>query len=281
MPHEDNVHGSVWTFRVAKRGRRPNHKHRKTGLALRQEALTDHKICQSDQGLETIQIRKFSTDADFAGDRSDARSTLGTLLVLFGPHTCLSPLSGKSKKQTAVSHRMVNAKLASCDHGLRASGLPALTLWEILFERKPTLTLYHDNPATMRILDTSKAPYAPTHRENSPSERLMASRTNPVTTCCLARLQDGGDSSGHLHKAFHEPDKWRHACALIGIGPEQCWESLVKKSKLPFIVPHAYRAAPSLHCCCCLPAGCDDFFSLSIYMHVSLLRDGAGKDKLI
>ena len=102
---------------------------------------------QRDQELETVRIRRRRTcglknrgrftDADFAGDHTDTRSTSGKLLVQIGPHAFF-PLSAQSMKQTAGSYGAVEAELVSCDHGLRMSGLPALTLWEKLLERKPT-----------------------------------------------------------------------------------------------------------------------------------------------
>ena len=97
------------------------------------------------------------TDAAFAGDHETMRSASGVVLVLYGPHSFF-PLCGQSKKQTAVSHSIVEAELVSCDLGLRTMGLPALTLWEVLLGRPPKLDLYQGTQATMRILQTGKAP---------------------------------------------------------------------------------------------------------------------------
>ena len=49
-------------------------------------------------------------DADFAGDKSDMKSTSGIFLVLLGPHTFF-PLNGVSKKQTAQSHSTPEAEI--------------------------------------------------------------------------------------------------------------------------------------------------------------------------
>ena len=68
------------------------------------------------------------------------------------------PLSGQSKKQTSVSRSTVEAELVSCNHGVRVRGLLGLTLWEKLTERKLQLTLFQDNQATMRMLETGRAP---------------------------------------------------------------------------------------------------------------------------
>jgi hypothetical protein len=93
------------------------------------------------------------TDEDFAGDRSDLRSTSVVLLALVGTHS-FWPLCGQSKKQTAVSHSTVEAELVACNHGLLSEGLP----WEPILGRKTSLVLYQDNQATMRIIQTRKAP---------------------------------------------------------------------------------------------------------------------------
>ena len=71
------------------------------------------------------------TDADFAGDRSDMKSTSGVFLALYGPLTFF-PLGAQSKKQSAVSHSTAESEIVACDHGLRTEGLPALPRWKII-----------------------------------------------------------------------------------------------------------------------------------------------------
>ena len=46
------------------------------------------------------------SDADFAGDRADMRSTSGVLLALYGFHSFF-PLAGQCKIHTAVTHSTV------------------------------------------------------------------------------------------------------------------------------------------------------------------------------
>jgi hypothetical protein len=82
---------------------------------------------------DSMELRLFS-DADFAGDRADMRSSSGVFLALYGPH-CFFPFRGQSKKQTAVSHSTVEAEIVAADHAIRMSGLPALPLWERLLDR--------------------------------------------------------------------------------------------------------------------------------------------------
>ncbi len=81
----------------------------------------------------------------------------GVFLALTGTHS-FWPLCGQSKRQTAVSHSTVEAELVACYHGLRSEGLPALLLWEPILGRKTSLVLYQVNQATMRIIQTGKAP---------------------------------------------------------------------------------------------------------------------------
>ena len=73
---------------------------------------------------DKAQLGLFS-DADFAGDRADMRSTSGVFLALYGDHSFF-PLYGQSRKQTAVSHSTVEADIAAADHAIRSSGFPAL-----------------------------------------------------------------------------------------------------------------------------------------------------------
>ena len=105
---------------------------------------------------DNLQLGLFS-DADFAGDRADMRSTSGVFLALYGDHSFF-PLSGQSKKQTAVSHSTVEAEIVAADHAIRSSGLPALQLWERLLNRELLIDVYQDNQATARIMTTGRAP---------------------------------------------------------------------------------------------------------------------------
>ena len=71
------------------------------------------------------------SDADFAGCKETLRSTTGAFLTIQATHT-FAPLAAVSKKQTCVSHSTPEAELVAADHAVRAEGLPALPLWELL-----------------------------------------------------------------------------------------------------------------------------------------------------
>ena len=70
------------------------------------------------------------SDASFAGDLRDSKSTSGGFLCLTGPNTYV-PITWICKKQGAVSHSTAEAEVISLDAGMRLEGIPALTLWSL------------------------------------------------------------------------------------------------------------------------------------------------------
>ena len=72
-------------------------------------------------------------DSDFAGDLEDSKSTSGGTLCVFVSHTFV-PISWMCKKQTSVSHSLTEAETVSLDAGIRIDGIPALDLWDLVFE---------------------------------------------------------------------------------------------------------------------------------------------------
>ena len=90
-------------------------------------------------------------DADFAGDRADLKSTSGGFLVLDGSYTYF-PLGYVCKKQTAQSHSTPEAEVVALDTGVRTIGIPSQQLWKVLLGREPTLRVFEDNEATIKII---------------------------------------------------------------------------------------------------------------------------------
>ena len=72
-------------------------------------------------------------DSDFAGDLEDSKSTSGGVLCILGSHTFV-PMSWMCKKQTSVSHSSTESEIISLDAGSRLDGIPALDLWDLVFE---------------------------------------------------------------------------------------------------------------------------------------------------
>ena len=77
--------------------------------------------------IDNVSLELYS-DADFAGDKSDSKSTSGVFLAVKGPNTFF-PLSACSKKQSCVSHSTPEAELVAANLAVRTEGLPALDLW--------------------------------------------------------------------------------------------------------------------------------------------------------
>ena len=69
------------------------------------------------------------SDADFAGDIKDSKSTSGCYLALVASHTFV-PIAALSKKQSVVSHSSTESEIVSLEQGMRSEALPFLTLWE-------------------------------------------------------------------------------------------------------------------------------------------------------
>ena len=122
---------------------------------------------------EDLELRLF-VDADFAGDRSTARSTSGGFLALTGPSSFFS-LAWISKRQTSTSRSTTESEVVSLAHSLYQEGLPALQLWELLLARSVTLRVHEDDQATILVV---KKGYSPKLRH--------ITRTHKVNLSCLS-----------------------------------------------------------------------------------------------
>eukprot|EP00973_Karenia_brevis_P054439 7565294-Karenia_brevis.AAC.1 len=71
---------------------------------------------------EKVFLRCF-TDADFAGDNSDVRSTSGGILALAGPNTFF-PLAWLCKRQTSTSRSTTESEIISLAASLFQEALP-------------------------------------------------------------------------------------------------------------------------------------------------------------
>ena len=74
------------------------------------------------------------SDADFAGEY-DSKSTTGCALFLVGPNTYY-PINAFSKKQTSITMSSTESEVVSANQGVRAQGLPSLSLWYFLWRGK-------------------------------------------------------------------------------------------------------------------------------------------------
>ena len=115
------------------------------------------QVCFVGDKAEECKIALF-TDASFAGDLKDSKSTTGAYLCLVGPNTFV-PISWICKKQGAVSHSSSEAEVIALDAGVRMEGIPALILWD------EVISVFSDNKVGG---DSNKEP----KHGNSPSEIL-------------------------------------------------------------------------------------------------------------
>ena len=79
----------------------------------------------------TVRLEVYA-DADFAGDKTDYKSTSGMFAALVGENTFF-PLTARSAKQTAAAHSTLEAELVAASLAMRNFASPALDLWSVLF----------------------------------------------------------------------------------------------------------------------------------------------------
>ena len=106
--------------------------------------------------LDNIEPHLFA-DADFSGCTFTQRSTTGLHLVLRGPNSSF-PIAGASKRQGCVSQSTPEAELVATSYSLRHHGLPAITLFETLLQRRVYLQVHEDNTAMIQCVKTGKNP---------------------------------------------------------------------------------------------------------------------------
>ena len=73
------------------------------------------------------------SDASFAGDLKDSKSTSGGYLCLVGPNTFV-PITWLCKKQATVSHSSSEAEVIALDTCVRMEDIPALMLWDLVID---------------------------------------------------------------------------------------------------------------------------------------------------
>ena len=156
-------------------------------------------------------------DADFAGEKADARSTSGGYLVLKGPNSFF-PLAWLSKRQTSVSRSTTESEIVSLAHSLYQEGLPALSLWTELLGRKDLeLVIHEDNQATILV---AKKGYSPKLRH--------ISRTHKVNLGCISeqlaegsnvtiQYVDTAEQAADIFTKALPPQQWDNALRLLGL----------------------------------------------------------------
>ena len=163
---------------------------------------------------DDVRLRLY-VDADFAGDRLDAKSTSGGFLVLYGENTFF-PLSWICKKQTAVSRSTTEAEVISLAYSLFAEALPTLQLWCTLLGREVDLEVLEDNEATIKIVKkkgSAKLRHVTrTHRVNLASTYDVFE--DPHVDIMYVNTKE--QAADIFTKAL-PPQSWDHALRLMGL----------------------------------------------------------------
>ena len=163
---------------------------------------------------EDLELQLY-VDADFAGDKENARSTSGGFLVLRGP-TSFFPLAWVSKRQTSTSRSTTESEVISLAYSLYQEGIPSLQLWELLLQRSVKLRVMEDNQATILVV---KKGYSPKLRH--------ITRTHKINLSCLSEVfaegdvtieyVDTKDQAADIFTKALPPQKWGAALNLLGM----------------------------------------------------------------
>jgi len=114
-------------------------------------STTDLRICYGPYGKSADRVVGFS-DADYAGDRSDRKSTSGQIFLLGG-----GPISWRSRKQHAVSTSTTEAEyIALCSAAKQAKWISQF-LMDIGYDKyispnRRTVRIYGDNKASITLV---------------------------------------------------------------------------------------------------------------------------------
>ena len=140
------------------------------------------RTCVGD-AADKCRIACFS-DADFAGDLKDSKSTSGGFVAVVGPKMFV-PLSCLCKKQQVVSHSSTESEIVALDVWIRTEALPTLTLWE---------TLLGLVAADSRTAGGHRGQVAPTSPSSAVRSRPQQSTARSGDDSGFLLAKSGGDS---------------------------------------------------------------------------------------
>ena len=164
-------------------------------------------------------LRLFA-DADFAGCKRTARSTSGAFASLSGPGIFV-PLSGKTAKQSCVSHSTPEAELVSADTALRCIGLPFMDLFDVVLNRPVELVFEEDNQTAILTMKKGQSQQMRhmnrTHRVSLRWLHEVLCQPGVTINYC-----DTKEMAADIFTKFFpnaKAETWLKACEMLGMGP--------------------------------------------------------------
>ena len=157
-------------------------------------------------------------DADFAGSKSDMRSTSGILIAMSGPST-LWLVVAVSRRQDVVSRSTLEAEMVAGAYGVRQKGLPFMHIVDAIKGEKSTLHMCVDNDAMILI---TKPGRNPTMRHMGCAHGISVSWMHEWFKGSEAKMHycpTDKQGAAIFTNAFDKLDKWTHARMLITVVP--------------------------------------------------------------
>ena len=158
---------------------------------------------------------KLFADADFAGDREDAKSTSGSFLAVVGPNSFF-PLQWSSRKQTSVSRSTTESEVVSLAAGMYNDALPMLSLWDTILGRECQLEVCEDNQATITVVNKGYSAklrhISRTHKVNLAGLSELFHNKHYTLSYIDTKLQ----ASDIFTKAL-SPQLWAPALKMLGL----------------------------------------------------------------
>ena len=154
-------------------------------------------------------------DADLASEPDDSRSSNGHALVLSGKHT-KSTVNYGYKRQTSTAMGTPEAEVVSMAHGVKTSGLPAVSFWETVLERNVQLTIGEDNETAITIAENG---YMPIMRHLGRTQKTSVGFLGDCVADQLFQIEKvpTEEQVADIFTKSIKPHAWAHALELIGI----------------------------------------------------------------
>jgi hypothetical protein len=192
------------------------------------------------------------SDADFAGDVRESKSTSGCFVAVIGPNT-FAPVGTLCKTQSCVSHSSTESEIVALDFALRSEGLPLLTLMQFLADSDspsnpnhvPRMVVLEDNEAVIKIVLKRRSMAL---RHVLRTHRISIDWCFEVCSNCdvfLKYVRTTEQCADMMTKGFSKKDVWNTLLNLIGLVPSVAVCSSGRVPTVLFAIATSPDAMPS------------------------------------